>query len=915
MTYEWGANIGNLDAKSKTSQALNSIANSAFGRPRLWGPIAIYFYFDDFLVSSRRTIKLLAAACREISSHLESGRLRLKTGHDDQSPAPVVDFHELYICIVKNSEARIQQQNEKNAKRPASRRSAPPANYKPEDFKTAIDDCECPLSFAPTPPLPTHLLADASSTAQADHVHAPGKIQWNINESSNDDQTDASSKPAAHDDAIHEDHSQVADNDHVILPSLVELPHQVYEEGSINSSPPIDPALYDLLPPGQDHHSPVRSMILGEPEGEPDLFLENSPGHENYQVQNAQPDEDPILQVNTEHGPAEGSEPGSPAAYHSSASRQPEIGRSANNQHTGYDGVLMPMSPDGGSPMSKDGKSLDATPAPQRLGSPSQQPDMSPSQDSRQSGRSDNNSEAAGERRANLAVASQPSLVESPSPRSMGSSRKRHSSSVSGEREGPLEKRVRSLSPDPPESVHDDDDNSHDSTPTWWQTLQPDCRIRARESCGPGVWLTDITLNAALDIITSLHPQLRTFNSVLIKKDLTSLDAGRKAMQCILPSNDLRQGLTEAQPDSPFSLEKLAFMLAILVGDNNHWVFAYVQPGQQRATIIDSLPDDTNKQQAKGLLELFVAEYLGVHVLRLKDWSSWDCRYQTWIHQDNTADCGVYVLATGFHLAAHLLNPNTTDDTTADLGSLSFLQESIDVDTWRCFLSKVFEPLHGPGSSRLVPELDESLPREDGLLGTPPAYPTDVQSALAVHDYWERVKAHSMRTYQRRRDHVRDRQHHMTVLVKSILLPFLARRTVSNSNASVSHSVNGQELGPLASQIGRSRLFPPSSLIRPLKMQIKTLGKDTGLLWTALASLSALSCPNRGRDETLKDLREEMNAMRQCQKSIISRVAGTYAAWNLLRGIGLLFEEAANILREQETQYEDLCRKFETCGP
>lgn len=314
-----------------------------------------------------------------------------------------------------------------------------------------------------------------------------------------------------------------------------------------------------------------------------------------------------------------------------------------------------------------------------------------------------------------------PSLPRSPCPQLPPSKRKR-SSVIIAEENAPLQKRIRAP------TLEASTNNDAMTTSTWWQGMNVERIDHARESCQPSEWLNDDVINATLEIFTSLHPRLHTFSSLLLTEHALP-ESGCQAIQYILPREKLRSALAhsstgdDATETNIWHLDNISFMLVILIS-NNHWVFVHVEVGRRRATIVDSMPSEAHEQEVEALLRIFVTRYLGAQIPDLKDWAKWSCSHRTWIRQENTSDCGVYALATGFYTVAHFLA--SREDPLPALATLDFLPKSINVETWRRFLSSLFEGLRVLGQpsptstaseniiqshvvASLVPKQDDSL--------------------------------------------------------------------------------------------------------------------------------------------------------------------------------------------------------------
>lgn len=161
----------------------------------------------------------MPAACREISSHVVPGRLRLKIAHDDDH----LGSHQHLLWTFTNFISRSSRTARRAFINKTRRTRSGPRQGAPPRLSSTSQRTSRRLLTIVSVPFPSHLppplFANAFSTVQADHVHALGRLRWNINQSSDDDHKDVSSELAVHDDAMHEDHSQVADNEHIILPS------------------------------------------------------------------------------------------------------------------------------------------------------------------------------------------------------------------------------------------------------------------------------------------------------------------------------------------------------------------------------------------------------------------------------------------------------------------------------------------------------------------------------------------------------------------------------------------------------------------------------------------------------------------------------------------------------------------------
>lgn len=456
------------------------------------------------------------------------------------------------------------------------------------------------------------------------------------------------------------------------------------------------------------------------------------------------------------------------------------------------------------------------------------------------------------------------------------------------------------------ENSFDDEDGGG---PCWWHTLPHEVRRQALATCKPDQWINNDVINASLEMLTSLYPNLRTLSTLELNTHIP--DVSSTAFNRIMPTLRFRGQLNnKLDTDHVFDISQLVFMLSLHI-NRNHWVMAWVNLNSKVANIIDSLPTKSSFSETNDIIMNIVTKILGPGLAsttfgaagadsNVADWSQWTCKSKTWIQQSNTYDCGVYAIAAAFYHAA----------------SAEPLPNSIDVGMWRHFLAGL---LHAPAPyasalptpvplkpyqifiKSVVPARNDSLPPRDDL--TTPTQPTGLASVLDAIEFSRKIREHAISTYAARATARLKRHSTSQDFLENFLRPMLATAGASQTGASSKvGAVNGDSM-PVD--------FPRNVSDR-IKDCIRRLNADCherGKLMSQLVTLLRYHSADNGSMQCT--LQEEITEIRSLVRVLRSRLAVMETTWHTLTWVERGLQQAADELHENKLYYEGLCSQLE----
>lgn len=272
----------------------------------------------------------------------------------------------------------------------------------------------------------------------------------------------------------------------------------------------------------------------------------------------------------------------------------------------------------------------------------------------------------------------------------------------------------------------------------WVSTLPDETRQRALSSCEPSTYLNDDVINAALEMVVSQFPRLRTFNTFQMASGGTTL---QNAISCMLPLHE-REGKANR-------LDHL-ILVAGFQPVPAHWALAWLDVDQRRADIYDSIPSHSLAPHRKVIEDL-----IGVLGKPYDEVKGWTIERAPFAAQPNNDDCGVYTIAAAFYRAAEHDPPGPT--------------ERLDGDLWRLLCKSILSDKDGSVVSILreyMPKLDQrvSLPSLVTVAETG-SLTTNVTGTIQAHTQYIRdLKDSARNTYSTRQSQAAEMSRRLQVI-------------------------------------------------------------------------------------------------------------------------------------------------------